>query len=270
MKSDDFNRCFCMASFTAFLMIRDFTKSNSNIALSEAIKLLQKTNSDATYLDYQGGYLIYNQLNVDDSITIPVLIIRIIISELIILHSPWWLKLFPLGRERVKSALSQDQFQCFREAGLFEAVPSQDIIEWWDHLSSISRSNIDVIKMKQARRAEYLSLIHEQKRLKELGIKNEPIWVSLEDNKLGYDILSYDIQESLIIPKLVEVKSTTENSIFVTHNEWDNALGTLGKYSFYVWSFPEEILTEYSSLEIQPHIPSNNGNGKWQEVIINL
>ena len=125
--------------------------------------------------------------------------------------------------------------------------------------------------MKRARRAEWLSLEHERRRLEGLGIHDEPKWVSLEDNSLGYDILSFDLDpDGHTVNRLVEVKSRLSEWIFLTRNEWENASGAPQRTVIHVWELPDERLREYRPSEIEPNIPLDQGTGAWQNVRIAL
>ena len=161
--------------------------------------------------------------------------------------------------------------QCFREAGLFDGVPDDDVLAWWDHLANLARGTVDAEKMKRARHAERLSLEFELNRTRSLGIAKTPRWVALEDNSLGYDILSYDIDpQGLVVTRLVEVKSRLSDAIFITRNEWDNVSSAAQRSVLHVWDLPEERLHEYRVHEVAPHIPLDRGDGVWQDVRIAL
>ena len=71
-----------------------------------------------------------------------------------------------------------------------------------------TRSQSDLEKMRQARIAELLSLDCEQVRLDKLGIDRRAVWMSIDDNWAGYDILSYDLEPTGITSSMIEVKST--------------------------------------------------------------
>jgi hypothetical protein len=124
--------------------------------------------------------------------------------------------------------------------------------------------------MIRGREAERLSLEHERDRLRRLGIAQEAEWVSLEDNTLGYDIRSYDLFGGKIVTRLVEAKSTTSDSIFITRNEWQNAASAEEQYVFHVWKLPDRTFTEFSASAIRPSIPIDQGSGRWQNVLVGL
>jgi hypothetical protein len=196
--------------------------------------------------------------------------LRLVISKLIQLVQPWWLRLVPYGREQVRAALDPNQVQCLREAGLFDPVPTAEVIAWWDELSASVRGLVDTERMLQAREAERRSLQHERDRLKQLGLPLEPQWVSLEDNSLGYDIKSFDLSNGQVVARLVEVKSTNGNSIFITRNEWANAATAGPHYCFHVWKLPCDSPLEYPVDAVRPNVPLDQGGGEWQDVRVAL
>ena len=260
-----------MAAFLAFLELRSFGTDHPSLNNTEAVVSLSSLRSSASGLDFRGGLALRQALDpsVDWNSTTDSL--RLFIFEWVRLVEPRWLYLVPFGREGVRRALDSDHAQCFREAGLFDEVPDDEAIEWWDSLAALMRGVSDTEKMKRARLAERLSFEYEQRRMKELGIRNEPKWASLEDNSLGYDILSYDRDpQGRTVSRLVEVKSTLSESIFLTRNEWENASGAAQRAVIHVWDLRQEKLHEYRPQEIAPNIPLDHGAGSWQNVRITL
>jgi hypothetical protein len=166
--------------------------------------------------------------------------------------------------------LSRDEQQCFRSAGLLEELHTAEIREWWDHVTANLRFAADQEKLKRARKAEQRSFDHETERLKQLGIPREPIWMSIDDNTAGYDILSYDVGAREPITRLVEVKSTIASPLrfVLTRNEWETALKFGSRYFFHVWDMQTGLLYERTAAEITPHIPTDNANGRWSNAIV--
>lgn len=266
----DFSRCFTIAAYSAFVVLRRYLGKNPGVDIATAISIILQTNSDNAALDFNGGTAIHQLLPTEIVDCNSRTTLRLIASELVKATQPWWLRLVPYGRERVRSALDQDQVQFLREAGLFDAVPDAGVAAWWDDISAAVRGTVDSERMLRAREAERLSLSLERERLKSIGVALEPKWVSLEDNTLGYDIQSYNFSGKQIVCRLIEVKSTTSGSIFITQNEWINALSADKNYCFHVWKFPEREIIEYSVAEIKPNIPINQGSGVWQDTRITL
>ena len=266
----DVERCVTVAAYSAFVLLRKYLAKNPSSTPDDAVSVIRATDSDDAGLDYVGGQEIHLRLNDSLDLGPATNHIRTVIGELIRVSRPWWLSLIPYGREKVKSALTRDQVQCLREAGLFDTFPKPEAVAWWDEMAGLARSEADKDRMLQARSAERLSLEYERHRLKELGIELEPVWVSLEDNTLGYDIRSYHRETSGVVSRLIEVKSTMGDSIFVTRNEWANAVGARHRYFFHVWFMPDQRFVEYPSSAVQPNIPVDRGAGRWQEVRVTV
>lgn len=270
MMASDIERCLTVAAYSAFVAMREYLEKNPNSTPDQAVKIIQATSSDDVALDYVGGQQIYNYMN-NQLITGKVQKdLRLTISEIIRIYRPWWLRLIPYGRGKLKSALDINQVQCFTLAGLFETLPDTESIFWWDEMAALVRGTAESERMLRAREVELLSLEYEKTRLKKLGISREPSWVSLEDNTLGYDILSYDRGLNGIVNRLIEVKRTVSNRIFVTRNEWNNALSARQNYLFHIWHMPGRRFVEYSVKSMKPNIPRDQGNGVWQNVLVNL
>jgi hypothetical protein len=259
-----------MAAYSAFVVLRDYIARNPQLETTAAIDIIRLSNTDDAGLDYVGGAIIHQLIEIDISGRDRRTALRLVACELVKAAMPWWLRLVPYGREMVRSALDQDQVQCLREAGLFDPVPNPEVIAWWDEIAAIMRGTVDNERMLRAREAERQSLEYERIRLLSLGIGLEPEWVSLEDNTLGYDIRSYDLQDERVVSRLIEVKSTTSDSIFISRNEWLNASSAEKNYCFHVWKFPERSVVEYPVASMKPNIPVDQGAGAWQEVRITL
>lgn len=260
-----------MSAFLAFIDLRSIRSEHPYLTDIEAIASLSRVRGNSTGLDFRGGLSLLGKLDSSIDWQLTEEHLRLFVFEWVKLVEPGWLRFVPYGREKLRGALSDDQAQCFRDAGLFSQTPDDDALAWWDRLAALTRGQADAERMKRARHAERLSLQYERDRLQSLGIPQAPRWVALEDNSLGYDILSYDIDfEGFIIARLIEVKSRLTDFIFISRNEWENASGAPQQSIIHVWDLPEERLREYRVPEVAPHIPIDQGNGIWQDVQIAL
>jgi hypothetical protein len=92
--------------------------------------------------------------------------------------------------------------------------------------------------------------------------------MAIEDNTVGYDVLSYELSQYGLNNVLIEVKSTVASPLrfIVTRNEWDEAQKFGDAYVFHVWDLDKnpEILHVRTSAQVAPHIPADNQQGKWQ------
>lgn len=261
---------FSMSAFLGFLEIRSFLADQPSLTDTDAITSLRRVRAISTGLDFRGGLTLFRKLDPSFDWQLSQDRLRVFVFEWVKMTQPVWLRLIPYGREKLRRALDEDQTQCFRHAGLFDEMPDADALEWWDRLADLKRGAGDVERMKRARQAERLSLEFEFGRLKCLGIPRAPKWVALEDNSLGYDILSYDLDAGLIVTRLVEVKSRLSDEIYITRNEWENASGAPRRSVIHVWDLPDERLREYRVRDVAPHIPLDQGHGAWQDVRIAL
>lgn len=271
MHSRRIEDAFSMSAFLAFLELREFLSVHPSLEYPDAITSIKKVRSVSSGLDFSGGLALLQHLDssVDWQLTRNHL--RLFASEWVSTTQPHWTRLVPYGRERLRGALSNDEMQCFREAGLFDEVPDEGTLEWWDDLAGRVRGVSEADRMKRARHAERLSMQFELDRLRRIGVPNSPRWVALEDNSLGYDILSYDLDVAgNIVNRLIEVKSTLSDEIFLTRNEWENASSATLHSAIHVWEFPIERLREYSFQDVALHVPIDRGEGTWQNVRIAL
>jgi hypothetical protein len=194
------------------------------------------------------------------------------ISAVLLAYQPVWLRVLTRGRSRFLQELGRDEYSLFRQAELLADEPDQITVEWWDGVTGQVRFDSDLSKLQRSRRAERLTLEAEKKRLSELGIDLKPIWMGLEDNTAGYDVLSYDPADPAPINKLIEVKSTIASPLrfILTRGEWDKAISFGHAYCFHIWDLQREppILHVKGVANVAPHIPSDSEKGKWKTVEI--
>jgi hypothetical protein len=71
---------------------------------------------------------------------------------------------------------------------------------------------------------ELIVFEHEKKLLSNYKIDKHVEWVSVEDDNLGYDILSYDLKDGKVLKKYIEVKTTKNGKyepFYISKNEMD-------------------------------------------------
>ena len=259
-----------MGAFLAFLELRQYCAQHPEISLLEAETSVKTLKGSAIGLDFPRAMVLVEHLDESKKWDATRTGLRRFVGEWVRLTQPYWLRFVPYGRESVRPALSSDEAQCFREAGLLDETPDNDAIQWWDDIATLVRGEVDARKMERARLAERLSYEYELNRIATLGIDRAPKWMSLEDNSLGYDILSYDVSAGEIINLLIEVKSTLSDTIILTRGEWANAESAPDKTRFHVWKLPGQEFHEINASSIAPHIPLEKGRGMWLDLEIKL
>ena len=198
---------------------------------------------------------------------------RRFLSALLASDQPTWIVAALRGRMALQAAIPISVAQCFSFARLFDSTPDTETIAWWDQLVESQRL-IDGQALKdRGRDGERLTIQYEIQRLSRLGIVDQPKWVALDDEWLGYDVLSFDLGSSgQISNRLIEVKSCSAKPlrIFLTRNEWDRATQAQDAFRLHVWHLPTQELTELTLHELSRHIPIDQGSGRWREALIIL
>lgn len=264
---------FTMSALNGLLAIRRYSMDHPGIVLPEVIAALKRVSADDAYHNYEAALVLHGLVTKTEQPTanIPAFF-RDILTILAKETKPWWLRLSPSGRDRVKAAMSSNEAQCLEAAGLFSQTPTPEILQWWDALAQEVRAADESKRLEQGRLAEKLTIDYETRRLSQLGITNRPRWISLDDNTAGYDVHSYEKGPFEPVAKLIEVKSSTRkpSEIFLTRNEWETAIERAPHYRFHIWILPEQELIELTPDNIEAHIPPDQGNGRWQIVKITL
>jgi hypothetical protein len=259
-----------MSAFAAVSGLRRYLRDHPDTSPEQAALSLRNSDADYAAADFDGGIRLHEQLPQEIDFVDPRTGIRDGLTVLIHRHLPMWSKFFPYGRQRLAVALTQDELQTFKSAGLFEEHPSPSIVEWWDTLAAKMRALTDEKLNSQGREGELLSLEYERNRLAALGITDQPRWTAIEDNGAGYDIQSYDQTPYGLKNRLIEVKSTKRNPprMILSRGEWDAAVKYGDAYFVHLWRLPAQELTVLSGSEIQKHIPDDCGGGRWTEIEI--
>jgi hypothetical protein len=257
-----------MSAFCGLVTLRKFHFRNPELELTEVIRVARRLSADDAHHDYEAAILLHDVVETDSGIDDTVTLYRETIAAVIREEKPWWVRFAPLGRERLRSALTMNEAQCFEAAGLFSDMPTREVFTWWDALAQSTRSAEDDSRLRQGREAEQLTIAFERARLLSLGITLEPRWISLDDNTVGYDVQSFDTGVFFPTNKLIEVKSCARSAteIFITRNEWETAISSSPNYIFHIWLLPEKELIELKPEDLKPHIPENRGRGVWQNV----
>lgn len=178
---------------------------------------------------------------------------------------PPWVQNATFGRSRVLSFAGSEIAQVFVEAGLAHGT-EKEVVAFWDAMSARARGQKNIRLTEIGRDGERLTLAHEQDRTGRM-----PKWVSIDNNEDGYDVLS--VAGPTDISQLsIEVKATNiglAGSFHLTANEWDRAL-TFPNHIFHLWNISGKVpsLAVLSIEDVEPHVPVNQGSGRWEYVEI--
>jgi hypothetical protein len=258
---------FSMSAFEALKNIRKYRSTYTNLAETDLLRLIQTLEIGA--IDYEAALSLDDLVPSTDGMSDTTFLRTCI--EVLLKSNPIWIRSVTLGRSKFVQKLERDQSSCFRCARLLDQPAPEDIENWWSTMMSYSRASIDALKSDQGRRAEKMSLEFERRRILELGINGAPIWMSLEDNTVGYDIVSFELGEKEPINLLIEVKSfVSSGSFFLTRNEWRAASKYRDRYQFHIWDMTRQRLYQMSAQEVGLHIPTDAQGGQWEQSTISV
>lgn len=264
-------RVFSLSCFEALRLLRKYRVDYPNLPLSDLLAVIDSVEADARNLDMEASVYLSELVDVACSLDGHAFY-QSCIKGVLLKHQPIWAKLMRQGRKRFIKGLDPNDQDVFRAAGLIENPTPLYVVEWWDIVSGYTRLITDHEKMKQGRAAEILTLEFERRKLKEIGISQEPEWPGFDDNFAGYDVLSYTHGLSGITNLLIEVKSTTVSPVrfIVSRNEWNKAVQAHNAYIFHVWDMNQSppVLHVRSVADVEPHIPTDSGKGKWKHAEI--
>jgi hypothetical protein len=269
-----FKRLFSMGALEALRSVRTQRSITPDASFDNLVEIVSKLGSDSSALDFDAAREMDEFVASDVELIQPHVFYRQCIQDLVFKKGISWARLITSGRSRFIGSLERDEQQCFRAAQLYESPLTPEVVKWWDDMASVVRKERGDTTMNRAREAELLSFEHEVKQLSSMGIFEEPKWTAVEDNTAGYDVLSYRPGEKGPINYLIEVKSTIASPLrfFVTSNEWKKAVQFGASYVFYVWdmSVSPQRLYVRTVAQIEPHMPINQGKGKWASAEIPL
>jgi hypothetical protein len=261
------DRILAMSAFEAAYLIRTFREKNPELSTHDLIATVRSVRADFYPHDYDAGADIEGRI--PPQIITPLEVFFTAAIEAIVAdQAPIWARLAPAGRNHVLQAIGVNGVQCLRSAGLLGT--DARATAWWDALASANRGERDARLLAQGREGERLTLAYESDRLLQEGITRAPVWVAIDDNTVGYDILSYAWHDGGEVNRLIEVKTTQTYPprMILSRNEWKTAEQYGAAFEFHLWNLNNEALTIYTVEEIRTHIPTDNGTGKWESVEI--
>ncbi|CAB4327303.1 MULTISPECIES: DUF3883 domain-containing protein [unclassified Brucella] len=267
----DFDRLFTISAFEGLRQTRLVVATVPEVTIDACPDALIAYSPQARNYDLEAAMELH-ELVAAEAAYDNVFFYRECILAVLLLKMPAFAKLMTLGRGRFIKRIKGDDYRdirsVFREAKLLEDSPSNDDIFWWDNVQGRVRFNFDQERLRRARYAESLSLASEKAELAKLGITKAPVWMAIDDNTVGYDVLSYRPTPTGESNLLIEVKSTIASPLrfIVTRNEWENADQIGQAYIFHMWDMDKSppILHVRTVEQIRVHIPADNAKGRWK------
>jgi hypothetical protein len=260
-------RLFSMSAFEALRNVRTYRSTYINLVRGDLLRLVQALEIGA--LDYEAALSLDDLVPNTDGMSDTAFLRTCI--EALLKSNPIWIRSVSLGRSKFVQKLERDQSSCFRCARLLDQPAPDETESWWASIMAYSRASSDILRADQGRRAEKMSLEFERRRLSELGIDRAPTWMSLEDNTVGYDIVSFDPGQPEPMNLLIEVKSfVSSGEFFLSRNEWRVASKYRDRYQFHIWDMTHKRLYRMSVLEVGPHIPIDAEGGQWEEATVSV
>lgn len=275
MTSFPFARLLSMPAFEGLRVIRIYLEQYQDFDIDDIVLMIRRVEADSRSYDMEAAIELHIHVPPISPFS-GIQFYRECLSTMLLKEFPAWIKLVKLGRgrfiKRLRDKESRDICSLFSQAKLLGEPPDDAEIEWWDRLQARVRNIGDEEKMERARISEKLSLDREAELLKKLGISGRPIWIAIEDNTVGYDILSYRSGTHGLINRLIEVKSTIASPMrfYLTRNEWETALKFGNAFVFHIWNLQADppVLFEKTVEQIAPHVPKDNEKGKWSNAEI--
>lgn len=271
----EFERLFTISAFEGLRLLREIQATIPDTPIADCVEPLKTRSGLANALDIEASLHLDALIRADaphDSI----LFYRECVMAVMVGKMPSWAKLMTLGRGRWIRGLKGEDYRdvrsVFRESRLLDEPPSGEDVRWWDILTAqvrLARSDEASIR---SREAERLTLELETQELMALGIDAVPKWIAIDDNTVGYDVLSYRHLHGSLANLLIEVKSTIASPLrfIVSRNEWNVADQAGDAYVFHVWDMAKTppALHIRTVEQIRPHIPQDNEKGKWKDAEI--
>lgn len=256
-----------MSVMTALARVLDMKYRDSSISYEDAIRVAERSSTDGAAHDYLRAKEILDMKIEFNNVADRKIIIQDALKALIIENSYPWKRVIKYGRSHLSNQLTANEKQVFEAADLLIENPNKQIVDWWSELESLTSK---VQENRGFRDWENRSLQKEIKVLESEQCPHQPVWVALNDNFLGYDILSYRRIGNDWIPFYIEVKSTDSglSKFLISDREIQTLVQSPNSYQIDFWQASSGHLIEILGTQILQHIPTNNGNGRWKSLEI--
>jgi hypothetical protein len=233
------------------------------VPLEEALAFAEA--SDWAKVDDDGDVQVTEKGNVALSATSGARLLRQGIYDYAESSRPTWLSTVSRGRAEALVTLPAHVAQCIREADV--GGYSAEVLDWWDRLSEMARSDENVRRLMVGRVGERLTCQYEWERV---GVK--PVWQAIESNLSGYDVLSRKAVDDPT-PLAIEVKSSVTDIrravFYLSRAEWD-VLKIIEGCVLHLWSLESEMtqLAVIPAELVEVHLPQDSGAGTWQRASV--
>lgn len=268
-----FDQLFTLGALEGLRSLRRQLQEQPNQSLEEARQIVINLDRDAATFDMDAACELLPLFPADAPNDGP-LFYRACIDLLLVVGDHNWGRQITLGRTFFIRKLKQDNVSIFRIAGLLLDPPNDEVVGWWDATARSQRAEAGILRDERSRTAEKLTMYYETERLRAAGRNEAPVWKSIEDNTVGYDVGSYTISEFGLKNLQIEVKASISNPLefHVSKNEWRVAQDFGEAYLFHIWDMRKNppVLHIRTVAEVAPHIPQNQADGEWADAIIPL
>ena len=199
------------------------------------------------------------------------IILRQILIKYLKDEKPGFLLRVTGGRDYFLNYIDENFEQLLNDAGLYNEInlskEGKEIRHWWDNLSDFVRDLDEDKKIDLGREGEEKTILYEINKLKKLNIKKEPKWISYEDNRAGYDVLSWDKKQNKIF---IEVKATNNSNglFYLSKGEWRFSVSEKDNYFIHVWiqDKKEPRIITYSELNSKNYKIEDSSNAEWDTI----
>ena len=259
-----------MSVLNAVIEIQDYVQRFNGTSVLDAAGALRESTARVEGFDFAAAVDLLDLLPMLGMLHAPTRLerLRLLLFHLIREFKPAWLRVVPYGRGYLRPLIdSSNTCQCLESAGLYDRRVDPSMIRWWDEVALMARGNSDDADAAIGREGESLTIAYEQERLATAGRPDlQPLWVAIEDNTLGYDVRSFELNNDEIRPIHIEAKATYAQPprFFLSRSEWDKAQEFGGSYRLYLWALPARQLSVLRRDDLRGHIPIDQGSGRWQ------
>jgi len=192
--------------------------------------------------------------------------------DLVNILRPDWAAYLNRGRTESVTYMASNIIDILKQLKLYNENDSNyddGAIIWWDKIAGSFYNSINEKKIETGRVGEKITVHYERKRT-----NNEPKWMSLKSDALGYDILSV-ISKQDTSNYCIEVKTSKYGNKFkFTKNEHElMCQKDIKNYSLYFWrlySVDKAELTILKKDDIIKKFPKNSMAAEWEICEFNI